>query len=329
VIEGLPGDLRLVVAGDRALTPAVRELDLRDPAGGELPPHPAGSHLTLTTPGGHRRSYSVTNPPSQRDRYVVAVQREAAGRGGSASLVDDLRTGDEVSVAAPRDGFELVDAERYLFVAGGIGITPLRGMLHEVLARGHRDVTLLYLTRSPEETAYRDELLALAADEDLAHVVVLHHSASAGRADLWPWLEHPDDGLHLYACASAGLLEEVRALTVHWRPSRVHLEDFTGVAPLRPGGRPFTAVWAPTGARVEVAATTTLLDALAGAGLGVPSSCGSGTCGTCRLALLDGDVEHRDLVLRPEERATAVLPCVSRATSAEVTVGPAGSAAPA
>ena len=323
MIDGLPGDLRLVVAGDRTLTPTVRELDLRDRAGGPLPPHPAGSHVTLTTPGGHRRSYSVTNPASQRDRYVIAVHREEAGRGGSASLVDDLRTGDEVSVAVPRSTFELVDAERYLFVAGGIGITPLRAMLHEVLARGHRDVTLLYLTRSPEQTAYREELAALAADEDLAHVVVLHHSEAAGRVDLWPWLEHPDDGLHLYACASVGLLEEVRALTAHWRPSRVHLEDFTGVSPLRAGGAPFTAVWAPSDVRVDVPAATTLLDALAAAGVDVPNSCGSGTCGTCRLSLLAGTVEHRDLVLRPDERATAVMPCVSRAVSPEITVGPA------
>jgi len=323
VSDGLLEDLRLVVAGDRRLTATVRELDLRDPAGAVLPPHPAGSHVTLTTPGGHRRSYSVTNPPSERDRYVVAVQREAAGRGGSASLVDDLRVGDAVSVAAPRATVELVDAERYLFVAGGIGITPLRAMLHEVLARGHRDATLLYLTRSPETTAYREELAALVAQDDLAHVVVLHHSASAGRVDLWPWLEHPDDGLHLYACASAGLLAEVRALTAHWRPSRVHLEDFAGVAPLRAGGSPFTAVWAPTGARVEVPAATTLLDALAAAGVDVPRSCASGTCGTCRLVLLAGTVEHRDLVLPPGEHSTALMPCVSRAQSPEITVGPA------
>nr|WP_276610833.1 iron-sulfur cluster-binding domain-containing protein [Kineococcus siccus] len=210
-----------------------------------------------------------------------------------------------------------------MFVAGGIGITPLRAMLHEVLARGHRDATLVYLTRAPEATAYREELLALAADAETAHVaVVLHHSATAGRADLWPWLEHPDDGLHLYACASSGLLDEVRALTMHWRPSRVHVEDFAGVAPLRAGGPAFTAVWAPTGRRVAVPAATTMLDALASAGVDVPRSCESGTCGTCRLSLLAGTVEHRDLVLRPAERDTSVLPCVSRATSPEVTVGP-------
>ncbi|MGQ7295970.1 PDR/VanB family oxidoreductase [Quadrisphaera sp. KR29] len=310
--------LRLRVASREPLTPAVVLLTLVDPGGGTLPGYAAGAHVTLTAPNGRRRSYSLTEAGSPApDRYAVAVLREPGGRGGSASLHDDVRAGDLLEVSPPRNTFPLLPARRYVLIAGGIGITPLRAMAAELRARGDAEVELLHLTRSPELTPWLEELRADGA--------VVHHSRSgpgSGRLDLWPWLAVPDDDARVYCCGPAPLLEEVRALTAHWRPSRVHTEEFAGVSADVVGASPFTAVWEPTGARVEVPAGTSLLAALRRAGLGVEGDCEAGTCGTCRLRLLAGAAHHRDVVLSEAERATAVMPCVSRALGDELVVAP-------
>lgn len=311
-----PDPMRLVVAERTDLTAAVARFVLRDPDGAPLPAYRGGAHVTVTTPSGERRSYSLVEPGGRRPQeYVVCVRRAPGGRGGSVSLHDDVRLGDTLEVTWPANGFPLQRAKRYLFIAGGIGITPVRALVAEARARGGADVQLVYLTRSREHTVFLDEF-------DGVDGTLLHHSAERGRLDLWPFLEHPDDDARVYCCGPTALVDEVLALTAHWRPSRVHVEDFAGVDPL--GGRrtPFTVVWEPTGARVEVPADRTMLAALRDAGLAVDASCQSGTCGTCRLRLLDGTADHRDLVLTSEQRADHVMPCVSRALDDELLVGP-------
>ncbi|MEZ0492250.1 2Fe-2S iron-sulfur cluster-binding protein [Kineococcus sp. TBRC 1896] len=311
-----PDPMRLVVAERSDLTPAVARFVLRDPDGAPLPGYRGGAHVTVTTPSGERRSYSLVEPGGRRPvEYVVCVRRDPGGRGGSVSLHDDVRPGDTLEVTWPSNGFGLKRAKRYLFIAGGIGITPVRALVAEARARGGADVRLLYLTRDREDTVFLDEFSGVDG-------TLLHHSAEHGRLDLWPFLADPDDDARVYCCGPTALVEEVLALTAHWRPSRVHVEDFAGVDPL--GGRrtPFTVVWAPTGARVEVPADRTALDALEGAGIAVDASCRSGTCGTCRLRLLAGAADHRDLVLTAEQRADHVMPCVSRALDDELVLGP-------
>lgn len=307
--------LRLRVVARDTLTPAITRFVLRDPAGGALPGYTAGAHITVTTPAGPRRSYSLVDAGSEQpDRYSICVRREEKGRGGSVSLHDDVGVGDTLPVSAPANTFALQPAERYLLIAGGIGITPIRAMAAELRARGGSRVDVVYLSRTPEDTAFLDEF---AADGSL-----LHHSASHGRLDLWPLLEQPDDSARVYCCGPTALLDEVVALTAHWRPSRTHLEDFAGVDAL--GGRrvAFTAVWQPTGETVEVPADRSLLGALRARGIDVDASCESGTCGSCRLRLVGGEADHRDLVLTADEREGFVMPCVSRAVSSELRVTP-------
>jgi phthalate 4,5-dioxygenase reductase subunit len=312
--------LNLLVAERADLARDVTRFVLRDPAGGALPGYRGGAHVTVTTPAGPRRSYSLVDAGSRAPReYAICVRRDAGGRGGSVSLHDDVRVGDVLEVTWPANNFALKRAKRYLFIAGGIGITPIRAMVGELRARGGAEIEVLYLSRSAEDTAFLDEF---AADGSL-----LHHSSTHGRLDLWPHLADPHGGdasdTRVYCCGPTALIDEVLALTMHWRPSRIHVEDFAGVDAL--GGRrvPFTAVWEPTGARVEVPAERSLLSALRTAGLDVDSSCGSGTCGTCRLGLVAGEADHRDLVLTQDERARFVMPCVSRALTDEITVAPA------
>lgn len=311
--------LTVRIAAKEMLTPTICRFDLRAPDGQALPGFTVGAHINVRTPNGVTRSYSLNNDPDESDRYTIAVARHASGRGGSSSLVDGTTPGDLLSISSPSNAFELQPALRYLLIAGGIGITPIRAIFRHLRAEGGVGARLIYLTRSAEETAYLDEF----ADPSLNNAVILHHStASRRRLDLWPHLAQPDDDTRVYCCGSRSLMDHVRALTMHWRPSLIHFEDFAGVSGTDGTSLPFRAIWAPTGHSIEVAATDTLLDALCAHGIDIPSSCESGTCGTCRVRLISGDAEHRDLVLDEHERKDFIMPCASRAKSASIEIGP-------
>lgn len=314
------------LAGRRALTPTVHQLELRAIDDEPLPPFEVGAHINVDTPGGHTRSYSINNDPADNGRYLIAVRRTGDGRGGSRSLVDDTAVGDTLTVTGPRNTFPLHAATRYLLIAGGIGITPIRAMLHSLLGAGIRDVHLVYLTRSAAETAYYDEL----TDPALAEYVTVYHRAEHGGApfDFWPYLADPGEDTRsadrrIFCCGPNALQDEIRALTMHWRPSTVHFEDFAGVSAFGEMSAPFRATWQPTGQQIEVSAQETMLDALRREGATVPSSCESGTCGTCRIRLVSGEAVHRDVVLSPTERTEFVMPCVSRADN-PIVVAPLG-----
>lgn len=299
--------LSLVVAQRRMLTEQICELELVACNGGELPGFEAGAHISVRTPGGHVRNYSLCNDPAERRRYVIGVKRDATGKGGSISMVDELRPGDTLLASEPLNTFALVPAERYLLIAGGIGITPMLAMLR-ALHRAQRHVRLIYCTRSREQTAFVDELAAFG------ELVTIHHDeGQAGRGyDFWPYFVCPD-ATHIYCCGPQPLMNHVRALTMHWPASSIHFEDFAGVAPLGDASRSFAIRIANSLQTLEVGANETALHALRRVGIAWPGSCESGVCGTCRIRVRSGDVEHRDLVLTPAERERFMMPCVSRA----------------
>jgi phthalate 4,5-dioxygenase reductase subunit len=290
--------------------------ELRDAAGGELPEFSAGAHVSLEVPNGLIRKYSLCNDPAERERYVIAVKREAGGRGGSESLIRDVTEGAEVPVSAPANNFALAKSPAgYLFVAGGIGITPIMAMIRQLTAEGGR-FQLYYCARTPAATAFRDEL---AAPELRGKVKIHHDDGDLAKAlDLWPIVEKPQG--HLYCCGPRGLMQTVRDMTGHWSPSAVHFEAFTEAAEAKPDDTPFTVRLARTGETIAVPVGQTILEALREHGLDVPSSCESGTCGTCRTRLISGDVDHRDLVLADDERAGNIMVCVSRARSDEIVI---------
>lgn len=311
----MPEAFDLILTQRDELTDHVARFVLRSPTDGVLPGYSSGSHLTLTTPSGEKRSYSLIDAGQENPtEYTVCVRREDQGRGGSASLHRHAQIGDSITVAGPQNSFRLEPAKRYLLIAGGIGITPIRSLVIELRREESAEVTVIYLSRTREETVFAEEFEAEGA--------TIHYSGAQGRFDLWPFLATPDDDARIYCCGPKSLIEDVLALTMHWRPSRIHIEDFAGIDAL--GGRPvpFHAVWEPTGQRVEVPAGRSLLQALRDQGISADSSCESGTCGTCRLRLVGGEVEHRDLVLTAEERGQYIMPCVSRASGAEVVIAP-------
>ena len=310
--------LRMVVRGRETVAEAIVEFTLALADDGELPAFDPGAHITLCTPAGLLRKYSLINPPAERIRYVIAVRRDATGRGGSVSMTDALTTGARIEVSNPENAFPLErNAKRYLLIAGGIGITPILGIIRHLRGRESEGKTtpafrLIYLTRSPADTAYRDELTA----DLLRPLVTLHHDhGNPGEAfDPWPLLERPVAGTHVYCCGPRGLMDAVRDMTGHWPETSIHFESFgVGDATMFEANQPFAIHLARSGATIEVAADQTALEALRAHGCRVMSSCEAGSCGTCRTTYLSGDVEHRDLVLAEGEKDDQIMVCVSRA----------------
>ena len=306
-------DLPLRVTRAHAIAAEIRAFELRDPSGKELPAFTAGAHIGVQVREGLSRKYSLCNDPAERDRYEIAVKREAVGQGGSRSLVDATRVGDTLLVSPPHNSFELVDAPEYLFIAGGIGITPIMSMVRHLQARAERPYRLHYLCRSEEAAAFR---LELCAAPFAAHVSLHYDGGEAARAfDLWSILEKPTKA-HVYCCGPRPLLEAVRDMTGHWSGTRIHFESFVDAAAARrPEDRAFTVRLAKSNDAFEVAPGVSILEAARARGHAMPSSCESGTCGTCKTRLLEGDPDQRDLVLGDDEKSEFIMVCVSRANS--------------
>jgi phthalate 4,5-dioxygenase reductase subunit len=329
----------LRVARRTALAAGIVEFELTAPDGVLLPRHTAGAHLPVEAPNGMRRNYSIVNPPPAPDadgstsgpeHYLIAVKREpdGVGRGGSASMVDELVEGSTLMVGAPVDGFPLVDdARELILIAGGIGITPILCMARTLLQwqqsgeRADVPFQLHYLARDAASAAYADEVAAIgsAGHTGVAAQVHFDNGDPAQGFDLWPVLETPRAGTHVYCCGPTGLMDAVRDMTGHWNPSAIHFESFgVGDATQFEPNQAFQVRLARAGDIIQVAGDESILDALRNHGHRVQSSCESGTCGTCRTVYLEGDVEHRDMVLADEEKAEQLMVCVSRARGGEL-----------
>ncbi|MEO5772004.1 MAG: PDR/VanB family oxidoreductase [Burkholderiaceae bacterium] len=306
--------LRIARVDDAA--EGIRTFELVQADGSELPPFTPGSHVRVQVPNGALRKYSLCNNAAERRRYVITVKREAGGQGGSISLCDEARAGDTLPTSLPDNAFALVDsAKGYLFIAGGIGITPILSMIRSFGESPPAPWKLHYLTRSPEATAFLDEL---TSPEMRRNGRIHHDHGDPGRSlDLWPVLEKPNTG-HIYCCGPRPLMESVRDMTGHWSPANVHFESFNEGGDVRPDDQPFKVRLAKTGLEFEVPVGQSILAALREHGCNSASSCESGTCGTCRTGLVAGDADHRDMVLMPEEMATQIMICVSRARSPEL-----------
>ena len=311
--------MALRVARAEPAAEGIHLFELRHPEGAELPAFTPGAHLSVRVPGGAMRNYSLCNDPHERDRYVIAVKRDEGGRGGSVALVDGVSAGDVLEVSAPRNLFALDPrAPEYIFVAGGIGITPILAMIRYLKAVGGKPFRLFYLTRHAAGTAF-------LADPDLAgETVVIHHDAGDPDQayDLWPVFEEPTKA-HIYCCGPRPLMDAVRDMTGHWPENSVHFEDFgSDLVRPRDDDKPFLVRFGREGEALEVPVGATILEVLRLHGHKLPSSCESGTCGTCRTRYVEGEVDHRDLVLTPAERASALMICVSRAKSGTLVLEP-------
>jgi len=293
-------------------------IELRRRDGGQLPAFSAGSHIDIHLAGGLRRQYSLCNAPAQRHRYVVAVLREPASRGGSRAM-HALRPGDAVTLSGPRNNFPLAgrEADFHLMLAGGIGVTPMMAMVAELKAR-KADFLLHYATRSRQKTAFLRRLRPLINE---GKVVMYHDEGDPRRGlDIAARLADPAPGRHVYACGPQGFMEAVKASTTAWPPHAVHLEYFTSVAMTREeeawDAVPFKVKISSTGKLIDVPANCSIVRALREHGVEVDTSCEDGYCGTCITRYLEGDPMHRDSVLSASERKTHVMICRARSKSA-------------
>jgi phthalate 4,5-dioxygenase reductase subunit len=307
-----PARLRpLRVSAKRQIAQDIFLFELRDPEGGQLEAFTAGAHLPVQVPSGAMRHYSLCGDPQQIDLYQLAVKRDAAGRGGSISLVDQVKEGDLLMTGEPENSFALdPKAKNFILVGGGIGITPMMAMVRELRAEELRAFKLYYLTRDPEATAFLEELKAL----DLSSQVVIHHDfGEVTRSfDLWKIFEKVSSGTHVYCCGPKGLMESVKDMTGHWPSGAIHFESFGANTQPHDEDQAFEVELHSSGKRIQVGKRQSILEALRANDVHVPSSCESGTCGSCKVRLLKGHPQHRDLVLMPEEQSNQLMVCVSR-----------------
>lgn len=301
----------LVVTAKQEAAEGVVTLSLARPDGARLPDWTPGSHIDLILPGGLTRQYSLCGDRWDAHTYRIGVLREQASRGGSAYVHDALRIGDQVRVGGPRNNFPLVPSQDYVFIAGGIGITPLLPMIQQAELLGAR-WSLLYGGRKRTSMAFRREL---AAYGDRVQVVP---EDEQGLLDLDAWLGEPRPGVKIYCCGPAPLLAAAERACRDWPPYALRTERFTSAAQDAPArDEPFEVELRRRGVTVTVGQDSSVLHAVRQAGVDVLSSCGQGICGTCETTVLEGQPEHRDSILADHERreGDCMFICVSRSRS--------------
>ncbi|MGW1737518.1 PDR/VanB family oxidoreductase [Nocardia sp. NPDC001965] len=291
-------DLDVVVGDSTVEAREVVSLTLARPDGQQLPSWRPGSHIDVFLPSGRQRQYSLCGDPADRYHYRIAVRHIRDGGGGSAEI-HELRPGAALQIRGPRNAFTFVDsAPSYLFLAAGIGITPILPMVHAAGSRGR----LVYLGRSRDTMPFRNEL------PDSAEI---RPDDEAGPSDIPALLATAAPGAAVYVCGPPPVLETAQRILFDLNPTAsLHTERFS--APPVRDGHEFDLTLARSGRHVRVGATETTLEAIRRVRPDVVYSCRQGFCGTCKVGVSAGSVEHRDRLLSDDERAGHMLTCVSR-----------------
>ncbi|MTD52886.1 PDR/VanB family oxidoreductase [Amycolatopsis pithecellobii] len=306
----------LVVLGKETVADDVVRLTLGRPDRGELPVWQPGAHLDLHL--GEPpviRQYSLCSSPTRRDHYQVAVLREPDSRGGSAYVHNRLSRGDTLQVSLPRNNFGQIGAKRYVFVAGGIGITPILPMI-EAAQRAGADWTLLYGGRTAASMAFTTELLAAGQQR-----VCLRPQDEYGLLDLAGLLAEPTPDTAVYCCGPEPLLRAVEAHCASWPAGSLQVERFSPADETLDGPTTeFDVEFAQSGVTLTIPADRSIIEIADEAGIPVIYNCEEGTCGVCETPVLDGEPDHRDSVLTEQERqsGSCMMICVSRARSARL-----------
>lgn len=305
---------RVRVEGRRQVVDDVVEIRLADAAGEPLPAWEPGAHIVLGLPAGLTRQYSLCGPDREDGSWIIAVHRSPTSRGGSTYVHDELDVGSVIPVEGPCNNFPLVRADRYLFLAGGIGITPILSMLRQVRAAGVPDFEFVYCGRRRSLMAYHDEIVSWADSRVTIHA----DDEQEGLVNLQALLDG-HRGWTVYCCGPEAMTRAVEDLALD--PSAVRVERFqpSSRAPA-PNDTGFDVVISDSGHRVRVGPDQSILEALESEGYDLDFDCRDGICGTCETKVVKGLPDHRDDVLGEAERAgnTVLMICVSRALSEEL-----------
>ena len=307
-------DLVLLVHRTTWEADGVLSVELVHPGGEPLPAWTPGAHIDVHV-GANVRQYSLCSDPADARRWRIAVLREPTSRGGSAHVHDKLRPGQTLRVRGPRNHFSLdPEAERYVFVAGGIGITPLLAMARDAARRGV-PWALVHGGRRRDSMAFGEELRSLAGEHGAVEFVP---EDECGRIDLDALLTDLAPGTQVYCCGPEPLLAAVE------QRCDARTERFAAPAAAAAADPSADAAFEVrcerSGTTVAVPSGCSTLDALEAAGISIDSSCRDGICGTCETKVLGGEVDHRDYVLSDAEReaGASMMLCVSRARSARL-----------
>lgn len=305
-------DLRLVSI--RRVAQDINLFEFRDDAGAVLPDFTPGAHIDIHLPNGMMRQYSLALPGHDGRSFVVGVKLDAKSRGGSRFMHEQLRVGTVLKIGGPRNNFPVHEgAEASVFFAGGIGITPIYAMV-SYLSRTGQPWKLHYAVRKRSEAAFVNELLALGGGSVNLHV----DDEAGGRfLDVGGLIGAEAGNPHFYCCGPGPMMDSYLAATSTMPRERVHYEYF-GAAPAAGEARGgFWVELAKSGQRFKVPVGQTIIQAMRLEGLDPTSSCEQGHCGSCEARVLSGTIEHRDVILTPEERAsgTIMMICVSHCTS--------------
>ena len=318
-MSAAPETLTVRVADIRAEARDVMTLELRAPGGGTLPPFEPGAHLDLHLPNGLVRQYSLTNDWRERDRYVIGVGRAENSRGGSEYVHANIRAGMQIKISAPRNNFPLdPEAERFLFIAGGIGVTPIVAMLRWCVAE-RKPWRIIYAARSRQRAAFYEEICGLAAS-----AAQFHFDDECGQVlDVARAVSSWSPGERIYCCGPTPLMEAVKTLTEQLPSGTVRFEWFTVPDSDQPeDSDSFSVRLERSGEEFSVPPGRSILEVLEEHGIEVPFSCREGLCGTCVTNVLAGEPDHRDYVLSDEERESGKLMtvCCSRSKSPTLTL---------
>ncbi|MGB2948843.1 MAG: PDR/VanB family oxidoreductase [Rhodococcus sp. (in: high G+C Gram-positive bacteria)] len=296
-------------------TEDVRSLVLRRRDNAPLPSWLPGAHIDVTTPAGTERQYSLTGRPGRDDHYQISVRKIPGGK--ASNEIHSLEVGDSIRVRGPRNAFPMAEAEHYLFVAAGIGITPIRAMIERAAAEGAR-WTLYYHGRSVESLPFVAELERLAFSS--RGRLVIKSDDVEGLPSLSEIVGYASGSSAMYVCGPVGLTSALRVQARRTSTiAEFHAELFAP-APVV-DGKPFTLQLASSGETITVGAQETALDALRRTKPDQPYSCRQGFCGACVVGLVEGRVDHRDRVLSVDEKQNSLTLCVSRgAADGEVVV---------
>lgn len=290
-------------------SPDVVVLTLQSPGDGDLSSWTPGAHVDIALPNGLVRQYSLCGSPEDLSTYRVGILRDPGSRGGSTYIHDELSVGDTVLLRGPRNHFELVPSSRYVFIAGGIGVTPLIPMATAALHAGHV-IEFIYCARSRAAMPFLSEL-----EERFGDRLRVHADDESGLFDLEGLFRQPRPDTLVYVCGPTPFLDATIRATNDWPSGAVHFERFSALELDEDSNVPFDVELARDGRVLSVPADHSLLAVLNDNGIRVLSSCAEGTCGTCEVAVLGGDrIVHRDAVLSPEEQASGemMMVCVSR-----------------
>lgn len=296
----------------------VREYELDSADGVVFPSAEPGAHIDVTCPNGMVRQYSLIAYSGGSEGYTIAVQKDPASRGGSESMHRDVEPGSRLVISEPKNNFRLDgSARRALFLAGGIGVTPLYSMIRARRSAGHDD-RFVYFGRAADRMAYLDDIRGISSEADF--LAVIGAEPDRVRAAIEDEAREIGDDAAVYLCGPSPMMDAaVEVLSEFVAPDAIRQERFSADAAADATGG-FDIVLHRSGQTVRVDEGETIVEALSRSGVDVPTSCEQGVCGTCVTAVLEGEPDHRDMFLTEEEqeRGDQMCLCVSGSRSAKL-----------